>query len=45
MIGMSSLYFIVTGIQFWISDYFRNYLEQEKATVFLVYASISITGP
>lgn len=45
MLGISSLYFIVTGIQFWMTDYLRNVLQQEKSIVFLTYSILSITAP
>ena len=45
MLAISSLYFVITGIQFWISDYLRTVLGQEKDKVFMSFALISITGP
>ena len=45
MFAISSLYFVITGIQFWISDYLRTVLGQEKEKVFMSFALISITGP
>jgi len=45
MLAISSLYFVITGIQFWISDYLRNVLGEEKEKVFMSFALISITGP
>lgn len=45
MLGISSLYFIVTGIQFWMTDYLRNVLDQDKNIVFLTYSIHSITAP
>ena len=45
MLAISSLYFVVTGIQFWGTDYFRNVMHQEKDIVFLTYSAVSISGP
>lgn len=45
MLSISSLYFIVTGMQFWGTDYFRNVMHQEKDIVFLTYSSVSISAP
>lgn len=45
MLTISSLYFVVTGIQFWISDYCRVVLEVPKTYVFIMFASVSITAP
>ena len=45
MLAISSLYFVITGIQFWISDYMRTVLRKEKETVFMAFGLISITGP
>jgi len=45
MLAISTLYFVITGIQFWISDYMRIVLGQQKEKVFFAFAVISITGP
>jgi MFS family permease len=45
VLSIASLYFVVTGIQFWISDYLRVVLELPKNTVFLSFSIVSITAP
>ena len=40
MLALSSLYFIVTGIQFWVSDYMREVMGLSDAEVFTSYAII-----
>eukprot|EP01017_Pseudomicrothorax_dubius_P033629 TRINITY_DN4519_c0_g4_i2.p1 TRINITY_DN4519_c0_g4~~TRINITY_DN4519_c0_g4_i2.p1 ORF type:complete len:516 (-),score=96.62 TRINITY_DN4519_c0_g4_i2:149-1696(-) len=45
MLSISALYFVVTGIQFWISDYFRTELNVSKDTVYLCFSLTSITAP
>jgi len=45
MLSISSLYFIVTGIQYWMTDYLRNVMKQDKNIVFLTYSILSITAP
>jgi len=45
MLSISSLFFIVTGIQFWMTDYLRNVMKQDKTIVFLTYSFLSITAP
>jgi predicted MFS family arabinose efflux permease len=45
MFGICSLLFIVTGIQFWISDYMMIVLKVEPRKVFITFAVTCITGP
>ena len=45
MLALTFLYFIITGIQFWVSDYLITVLKVEKETVFTTFAVVSITGP
>lgn len=45
MLSLTCLYFVVTGLQFWVSDYWRSVLGVEKETVFLVFSMITCTGP
>jgi MFS family permease len=45
MLSISSLYFVVTGIQFWISDYLRAVLMVPMHQVFMSFSIVSITGP
>ncbi|CAD8120620.1 unnamed protein product [Paramecium sonneborni] len=44
-IVISILYFIVTGIQFWMTDYMISEMHQDKNTVNIVFAVVSITAP
>lgn len=43
--GITLLYYVVTGIQYWISDYMITTLKADETAVFVSYASISVTGP
>jgi hypothetical protein len=36
---------VITGIQYWFSDYLITYLYIDKSTVYISFAIISITGP
>lgn len=45
MMAISALYFVVTGIQFWISDYMRDELGAPKEQVYIWFAICSITAP
>jgi hypothetical protein len=42
---VSSIYFVVTGIQFWISNYFMSYLKASPTEVYLAYSFTSVTAP
>ncbi|CAD8102901.1 unnamed protein product [Paramecium primaurelia] len=44
-IVISILYFIVTGIQFWMTDYMITEMHQNQKTVNIVFAVVSITAP
>lgn len=39
------MYFIITGIQFWISDYMQLVLGTPKSVVFICFSIVSITAP
>eukprot|EP00347_Sterkiella_histriomuscorum_P015691 403356061 len=43
--ALSLLYFIITGIQFWISDYLQVALNVDQKTVFIFYSFTCISGP
>lgn len=45
LFSISFLYFIITGIQYWVSDYLLTVLKVDQETVFTSFAIISITGP
>ena len=44
-LGLCSIYFIVTGIQFWMTKYLIEILEAEPLLVNIVFSVISITAP
>ena len=44
-LGMTSLYFIVTGIQFWITKYLVEILYTDPLAVNMIFSIISITAP
>lgn len=44
-VALSFLYFIITGIQYWVSDYLMTTLSIPETTVFISFSIISITGP
>jgi MFS family permease len=45
MLTICCLLFVVTGIQFWISDYMQTVLDVDPKNVFMIFAVVSITGP
>jgi hypothetical protein len=45
MLGICCLLFIVTGIQFWISDYMQEVLNVDPKSVFITFAFVCITAP
>jgi sugar phosphate permease len=42
---MSGLFFVVTGIQYWLPDYMINVLEADSTTVGWYYSFLSFTAP
>ena len=44
-LAMTSIYFIVTGIQFWITKYLIEILNAEPIVVNIIFSIISITAP
>ena len=44
-LGMSSIYFIVTGIQFWITEYLIEILHTDPLMVNIIFSVISLTAP
>ena len=44
MLTIASLYFIITGIQFWVSDYMLLVLNFPESSVFTIYGICSITS-
>ena len=45
MLGISCMLFVVTGIQFWISDYMREVMNIPSSQVYIMFSIICITGP
>lgn len=45
MISVTILYFVVTGIQFWFSDFLITVMNLEKEKVFTIFGFVSISGP
>lgn len=45
MLSISCLLFIITGIQFWISDYMQIVLKVDPKKVFITFAVVCITAP
>lgn len=43
--AITCLYFVVTGIQFWFSDYMITEMGIDKQVVFTWFGIVSITGP
>ena len=43
--SLTLLYYIIAGIQYWISDYMITVLGQDETVVFTAFAFISVTGP
>ena len=44
-LGMCAIYFIVTGIQFWMTKYLIEILEIEPLLVNIIFSAISVTAP
>lgn len=44
-LALTAIYFIVTGIQYWVSDYMITELKLPEQEVFITFAIVSITGP
>lgn len=42
---LTVLYFVVTGIQFWFSDFLITVMNLEKEVVFSIFGFVSISGP
>ena len=45
MLSITFLFYIITGIQYWVSDYLVSELKISEKTVFITFAIVSITGP
>jgi sugar phosphate permease len=44
-LALTFLYYVITGIQYWVSNYLITELRQDEKVVFISFAIISITGP
>merc|ERR1712086_921242 len=44
-LSLTFLYFVITGIQYWVSDYLIETLKVTRNQVFVTFAIVSITGP
>ena len=45
VLSLSGLYFIVTGLQYWISDYLQEVLQIEAKEVYYYYAVTTMSAP
>ena len=45
MLGISCMYFVVTGIQFWISDYMQEVMNIPSNRVYIIFALVCISAP
>jgi hypothetical protein len=45
MLALTSLFFVVTGLQFWVSDYLRIVLGVSQSMVSISFALVCITAP
>ena len=45
MIATSILFFVISGIQFWASDYMRLVLKMPEEIVFPAFSLITLTAP
>jgi hypothetical protein len=43
--SLSGLYFIITGVQFWVSDYFKIVLQMPPEQVFGFFIVTCLTAP
>ena len=43
--AVTMLYYVVTGIQFWYSDYAITVMEVKREIVFTIFGIVSVTGP
>ena len=45
MFGISCMLFVVTGIQFWISDYMQEVMNIPSSKVYIIFSIVCITAP
>jgi MFS family permease len=44
-LSLCSMYFIVTGIQFWMTSYLIDILDNDPFLVVMIFSTVSITAP
>ena len=45
MLGISCMLFVVTGIQFWISDYMQEVMKIPSSKVYIIFSIVCISAP
>lgn len=45
VIANSGIFFILTGIQYWVTDYLIDELDADRGKVYVTFSIVSITGP
>ena len=45
MFGISCSLFVITGMQFWVSDYMQEVIHFESTEAYIIYAIVSISAP
>ena len=45
LFSLTGMYFVCTGIQYWITDYFEVVLGVDDVTAFISFAFLAVTGP
>ena len=45
MFGISCSLFVITGMQFWVSDYMQEVIHLESSKTYIIYAIVSISAP
>jgi hypothetical protein len=43
--GLAALYFVVTGVQFWVTTYFTQVLDVPRRSVLIAFTATSVTAP
>jgi hypothetical protein len=45
MFSLTGLFYVVTGIQYWLPDYIQNVLDIEPHTATLYFVTMSLSAP
>ena len=45
LLSLTGIYFVTTGVQFWVTDYFNMVIGVSKQSAFITFACIALTGP